>query len=110
VALEDAVKAVDAFVKLKVPVLGMIENMSYFVCPDCKARHAIFDSGRTEERALALGVPYLGAVPLHGAVRRGGDEGRPVVADDPESEYASALRGIAGELARRVSIQTHGAE
>ncbi len=110
VALEDAVKAVDAFQKLQVPVLGMIENMSYFVCPDCKSRHAIFDTGRTEERALALGVPYLGAVPLHGAVRRGGDEGRPVVADDPGSEYAGALREIAGRLAQRVSIQTHGAD
>ncbi len=110
VALDDAVKAVDAFQKLQVPVLGLIENMSYFVCPDCKARHAIFDTGRTEARALALGVPYLGAVPLHGAVRSGGDEGRPVVADDPGSEYARALREIAGRLAQRVSIQTHGAE
>ena len=110
VALDDAVKAVDAFQKLQVPVLGMIENMSYFVCPDCKSRHAIFDTGRTEERSLALGVPFLGAVPLHGAVRRGGDEGRPVVVDDPGSEYARALREIAGRLAQRVSIQTHGAD
>lgn len=110
VALDDAVKAVDAFQKLQVPVLGMIENMSYFVCPDCKSRHAIFDTGRTEERSVELGVPYLGAVPLHGAVRRGGDEGRPVVIDDPGSEYARALREIAGRLAQRVSIQTHGAD
>jgi ATP-binding protein involved in chromosome partitioning len=110
VALEDAAKAVDAFKRLEVPVLGMIENMSYFVCPDCKSRHAIFDSSRTEERALALEVPYLGAVPLHGAVRRGGDEGRPVMADDPGSEYARALQEIAGRLAQRVSIQTHGTD
>ena len=110
VALEDALKAVDAFGTLQVPVLGMIENMSYFVCPDCGSRHDIFDSGRTEERALALGMPYLGAVPLHGAVRRGGDVGRPVVADDPDSEYARALSEIAGRLAQRVSIQTHGAD
>jgi ATP-binding protein involved in chromosome partitioning len=110
VALEDAAKAVDAFQKLQVPVLGMIENMSYFVCPDCKSRHAIFDTGRTEERSLALSVPYLGAIPLHGAVRRGGDEGRPVVVDDPDSEYARALREIAGRLAQRVSIQTHGTD
>lgn len=108
VALEDAAKAVDAFRKLEVPVLGMIENMSYFVCPDCQARHAIFDTGRTEERARQLEVPYLGAVPLHGAVRRGGDEGRPVVAAEPDSEYARALLEIAGRLAQRVSIQTHG--
>jgi ATP-binding protein involved in chromosome partitioning len=108
VALEDAAKAVDAFRKLEVPVLGMIENMSYFVCPDCKARHAIFDTGRTEERARALDVPYLGAIPLHGAVRKGGDEGQPVVAAAPDSEYARVLQGIAGRLAQRVSIQTHG--
>ncbi len=107
VALEDAVKAVDAFIKLQVPVLGMIENMSYFVCPNCQTRHAIFDTGRTEERALALGVPYLGAVPLHADVRRGGDEGRPVVAADPGSEYARVLREIAGRLAQRVSIQAY---
>jgi ATP-binding protein involved in chromosome partitioning len=110
VALEDAAKAADAFSRLQVPVLGMIENMSYFVCPDCHSRHAIFDTGRTEERSRALGVPYLGAVPLHGAVRRGGDEGRPVVVDDPSSEYARALREIAGRLAQRVSIQTHGTD
>jgi ATP-binding protein involved in chromosome partitioning len=106
VALEDAVKAVDLFRKLQVPVLGMIENMSVFVCPDCGARHAIFDSGRTEEQALALGVPFLGAVPLHPAVRRGGDEGRPVVVSEPASPYATALREIAGRLAQRVSIAT----
>jgi ATP-binding protein involved in chromosome partitioning len=105
VALEDALKAVDAFVKLQVPVLGMIENMSYFVCPGCGTRHAIFDTGRTEERALAAGVPYLGAIPLHPEVRRGGDQGRPVVAQDPHSEYSRALREIAGRLAQRISIQ-----
>ncbi len=112
VALEDAVKAVDAFRRLPgpVPVLGMIENMSYFVCPDCRTRHAIFDTGRTEERARALEVPYLGAVPLHPAVRQGGDEGRPVVAAEPGSEYARALLEIAGRLAQRVSIQTHGSD
>ena len=88
----------------------MIENMSYFVCPDCKSRHAIFDSGRTEERALALGVPYLGAVPLHGAVRRGGDEGRPVVAASPTASTRARCAGSPGRLAQRVSIQTHGAD
>jgi len=55
-------------------------------------------------------VPYLGAVPLHGEVRRGGDEGRPVVAGEPGSEYARALREIAGHLAQRISIQAYGRE
>jgi ATP-binding protein involved in chromosome partitioning len=110
VALEDAVKAVSMFAKLEVPVLGLIENMSYFVCPDCSARHEIFNSGNPEERAAALGIPFLGAVPIHPDVRIGGDTGRPVVLARPESEYALALARIAGHLAQRLSIQTLGAE
>ncbi|TMQ70788.1 MAG: Mrp/NBP35 family ATP-binding protein [Candidatus Eisenbacteria bacterium] len=108
VAIEDAVKAVSMFGKLEVPVLGMIENMSYFVCPSCSARHEIFSSGGGEARARALGLPFLGAVPLHPDVRIGGDEGRPVVLEKPDSEYARALARIAGHLAQRVSIQTIG--
>jgi ATP-binding protein involved in chromosome partitioning len=110
VAIEDAVKAVDMFGKLQVPVLGVVENMSYFVCPNCDARHAIFDSGAAEARALAMGLPFLGAIPLHGDVRAGGDTGRPVVAEQPGSEYARALRDVAGRLAQRVSIQAHGVD
>jgi ATP-binding protein involved in chromosome partitioning len=106
VAIEDAVKAVSMFEKLQVPVLGVIENMSYFVCPDCRSRHEIFSSGDAEARALAMELPFLGAVPLHPEVRVGGDQGRPVVAESGDSEYAKALRRIAGHLAQRVSIQT----
>ena len=108
VSIEDAVKAVSMFGKLSVPVLGVIENMSYFVCPNCAERHAIFDSGAAEAKALELGIPFLGSIPLHADVRRGGDEGRPVVIDKPDSEYARALSRIAGHLAQRVSIQTLG--
>ncbi len=110
VAVEDAVKAVSMFQKLQVPVLGVIENMSHFICPDCGSRHDIFATGVGEQRALAMGLPFLGAIPLHSSVRAAGDEGRPVVASDPESPYALALRQIAGQLARRVSIQTLGAD
>jgi ATP-binding protein involved in chromosome partitioning len=106
VAIEDAVKAVSMFEKLQVPVLGMIENMSYFVCPTCHERHDIFATGAAESRALAMGVPFLGAVPLHPSVRSGGDEGRPVVATGPDSPYGEALRRIAGHLAQRISIHT----
>jgi ATP-binding protein involved in chromosome partitioning len=106
VAIEDAVKAVSMFGKLQVPVLGVIENMSYFVCPNCSTRHDIFNSGSPEERALAMGLPFLGAIPLHPEVREGGDAGRPVVLSHPESLHARALREIAGSLAQRVSIQT----
>jgi ATP-binding protein involved in chromosome partitioning len=106
VALEDAVKAVSMFEKLQVPVLGMIENMSYFICPNCHERHDIFATGTAETRALAMGMPFLGAVPLHPDVRAGGDEGHPVVLSAPDSPYGQALRRIAGHLAQRVSIHT----
>jgi ATP-binding protein involved in chromosome partitioning len=109
VAIEDAVKAVNMFAKLQVPVLGVIENMSYFVCPNCSERHNIFASESPEDRALAMGLPFLGAIPMHPAVRAGGDAGLPVVADQPDSEYAKIIAAIAGHLAQRVSIQTLGA-
>jgi len=108
VAIEDAVKAVRMFDKLSVPVLGVIENMSYFICPDCQHRHEIFSSGDGERRALALGLPFLGALPLEAAVRAGGDTGQPIVAAAPESATAAAFRAIAGTLAQRISITTLG--
>jgi len=108
VAIEDMVKAVSMFKKLEVPVLGVIENMSYFMCPNCSTRHEIFSSGDGETRARELGLPFLGSVPLHPDVRIGGDQGRPVVIEKPDSEYAICLARIAGHLAQRVSIQTIG--
>jgi ATP-binding protein involved in chromosome partitioning len=109
VSIEDAVKAVAMFGKLSVPVLGVIENMSYFICPNCDARHEIFNTGTGEARALAMGLPFLGAIPLHSDVRAAGDEGRPVVLSHPDSPHARALTKIAGHLAQRISIQTVGA-
>src|SRR5262245_41959850 len=105
VAIEDGIKAISMFTKLQVPVLGLIENMSYFVCGGCGMRHEIFSSGDAAERAQSMGIPFLGAVPLHAEVRTGGDEGRPVVAEKPDSDYARALTEIAGHLAQRISIQ-----
>ncbi|MFN8588764.1 MAG: Mrp/NBP35 family ATP-binding protein [Candidatus Eisenbacteria bacterium] len=106
VAIEDAVKAIAMFDKLQVPVLGVIENMSYFICNKCQERHDIFNTGAGQDRALAMGLPFLGAIPLHPEVRAGGDSGRPVVADQPDSPYGMELRRIAGALAQRVSIHT----
>jgi ATP-binding protein involved in chromosome partitioning len=108
VAVEDAVKAVSMFRKLEVPILGVIENMSYFVCPSCGSRHEIFSSGDAAERARALEIPFLGAIPLHPDVRIGGDQGRPVVVDRADTDYARTLSEIAGRLAQQVSIQTLG--
>ena len=108
VAIEDAVKAIAMFGKLSVPVLGVIENMSYFICPDCGSRHDIFNTGTGEARALAMGLPFLGAIPIHPEVRATGDEGRPAVLAHPDSDYGRAFSRIAGHLAQRVSIQTLG--
>jgi len=108
VSIEDAVKAVAMFGKLSVPVLGVIENMSYFVCPSCQTRHDIFNTGAGEARALAMGLPFLGAIPLHPDVRAAGDEGKPVVLSHPDTDYGRALTRIAGHLAQRISIQTIG--
>jgi len=109
VAIEDSVKAIRMFDKLGVPVLGVIENMSYFVCDQCSARHDIFSTGEAQTRALALGLPFLGALPLEPAVRKGGDSGEPIVGVAPESEPARAFKTIAGAVAQRISITTLGA-
>lgn len=108
VAIDDAVKAISMFGKLQVPVLGVIENMSYFVCDQCSKRHEIFNTASAESRALAMGLPFLGGIPLHPDVRKGGDEGRPVVLAHPESDYSKAIVRIAGALAQRISIQAIG--
>jgi ATP-binding protein involved in chromosome partitioning len=110
VALEDAIKAVSMFVKLQVAVLGVIENMSFFICPGCGRRHEIFNTGDAESRALAMGLPFLGAIPLQPDVRAGGDAGRPIVADRPDSDAARTFREIAGRLAQRISIHAAEAE
>ncbi len=109
VAIEDSVKAIRMFDKLSVPVLGVVENMSYFICDQCNARHDIFSSGDAQTRALALGLPFLGALPLESAVRLGGDTGAPVVSVDPDSATSRAFKTIAGLLAQRISITTLGA-
>ena len=108
VAIEDSVKAVRMFEKLQVPVLGLIENMSYFMCGNCATRHDIFSTGEAKDRALAMGLTFLGSLPLESAVRKGGDTGAPVVAADPDGETSRAFKRIAGALAQRISITTLG--
>ncbi len=97
-ALIDARKAVDMFRRLDVPVLGIVENMSYFVAPDTGKRYDIFGHGGAEKEAGALGVPFLGAVPLDIAIRESADSGEPLVAADPGSAHAGAYRQIAASV------------
>ena len=97
-ALIDARRGVEMFKRVNVPVLGVIENMSYFVCPKCGERHDIFGHGGAHTEADKLGVPFLGEVPLHIAIRETSDAGKPVVATDPDGPHAKIYRGIASRV------------
>jgi len=102
VALIDARKAIDMFATLKTPIFGLIENMSFFTCPDCGSTHHIFGHGGVADEAKALGVPLLGALPIDLETRLAGDSGTPVAAGQgPMAEaYAQLARGlIAGGIA-----------
>ncbi len=104
VALADAAKAIALFQQLEVPILGVVENMSYFLCPHCNERTDIFGHGGGQRLASDHGVPLLGEIPLDPAIRAGGDTGQPVVVQDPTSAVAAAFRSISGQLAARVSV------
>jgi len=104
VALEDVKRGVRMFEKVNVPVLGIVENMSYFICSECSARHEPFAHGGGKAAAERFEIPFLGEIPIEAAVRRGGDEGIPVVVANPESETARAFFHVAGEIARQLSI------
>ena len=94
-ALIDARKGLNMFRKVDVPVLGIIENMSFFICPKCGERSDIFGHGGAENEAEKLGIPFLGAVPLHMEIRSRSDAGQPIVATNPDSPHAQVFREIA---------------
>jgi ATP-binding protein involved in chromosome partitioning len=97
-ALIDARRGVSMFKRVNVPVLGIIENMSYFLCPHCGERSDIFSHGGARKEADRLGVPFLGEVPLDISIRQKSDAGLPVVATEPEGPYATIYREIAAEV------------
>ena len=94
-ALIDARKGLNMFRKVDVPVLGIIENMSYFLCPKCGERAEIFGHGGAKAEAEKLAIPFLGSVPLHMDIRATSDEGQPIVASSPNSVHAQIYRDIA---------------
>jgi ATP-binding protein involved in chromosome partitioning len=98
VAAGDALRGAKMFQRVAVPVLGIIENMSYFVCPHCGDKTAIFGSGGGKRLAEELGVPLLGEIPLYPAILEGGDRGEPIVVAEPQAPAAQALLGVAGRL------------
>ena len=104
VALNVAQKAIAMFRKLNAPILGVIENMSHYVCPHCGTRDDIFGSGGARAIAERLQLPFLGEIPLATAVRASADAGRPIVLSDPGSPAAKAFTAAAEQLAAQVSI------
>jgi ATP-binding protein involved in chromosome partitioning len=104
VALQDARKAIMMFRQVRVEILGIVENMSYFQCPKCNERTPIFSHGGGAATAAKYDVPFLGEVPLDVALREGGDAGKPIVAGDPKSLVAQAFAQIAERIAAQVSI------
>jgi ATP-binding protein involved in chromosome partitioning len=105
VAVADVRRALRMFETVAIPILGVVENMSYFIAPDTGNRYDIFGQGGGQKLAEMYGVPFLGAVPLGMEVREGGDSGVPVVIGQPNSPQAKAFRHVAEEVARQVSIE-----
>ena len=108
VALLDVVRGIAMFKKLNVPILGIIENMSFFQCPHCGERTEIFSHGGGEAASKNLEVPFLGEVPIDLKTRIGGDTGRPVVIEDPESVQSKIFMKIAEQMAARISTLSIG--
>jgi len=98
IALLDARKGINMFRRVDVPVLGIIENMSYFACPHCGERTEIFSHGGAKREAARFGVAFLGEIPLDIAIRETSDEGRPIVVSDPDSPHAKTYREIADKV------------
>jgi ATP-binding protein involved in chromosome partitioning len=105
VSLSDVRRAVRMFETVNVPVLGVIENMSYFIAPDTGNRYEIFGKGGGEKLAREYNLNFLGQVPIGFEVREGGDRGVPVVVSTPDSAQSEAFRKVAEEVARHVSIE-----
>jgi ATP-binding protein involved in chromosome partitioning len=105
VGLQISMKTLRMFQQTKVPLLGIVENMSFYICPHCGGRDEIFGHGGAALAAQTLGVPFLGEIPLDPAIRKHSDGGMPVVLGEPESSSARAFSEITGKLAQQISIQ-----
>ena len=102
IALLDARKGLNMFRKVNVPVFGLIENMSYYKCPECGHVDHVFDHGGAHKAADELGVPFLGEIPLDLKIRLGADEGKPIVDTEPDGDHAKAYGAIAAKIAAAV--------
>ncbi len=100
VALIDAIKASQMFSKVEIDILGIVENMSFFACPKCGEETPIFSRHGAEETSKKIQVPFLGAVPIEINVRKGGDEGKPLMASNLDSPATLAFKNIADNLVK----------
>ena len=107
VSVADTRRAVRMYQKLNVPTLGLVENMSHFVCPTCRHETDIFGKGGGETLATELGIPFLGRIPIYEPIRVGGDTGVPIVVGEPDSPAAKAFRAAAERLAAQLSIAAY---
>ena len=101
-ALIDARRGVAMFKRVNVPVLGVVENMSYFLCPECGTRSDLFGHGGARHEAERQGVPFLGEVPLHMTIRETSDAGLPVVATEPDGVHAKIYKDIAAKVLEQI--------
>ncbi|MDE3153459.1 MAG: Mrp/NBP35 family ATP-binding protein [Acidobacteriota bacterium] len=107
VSLADSRRAVRMYQKLNIPTLGLVENMSYFVCPSCQHESDIFGRGGGERLAAEMDVPFLGRIPIYQPIREGGDSGVPLLVSEPESPAARAIVEVASRAAAQVSIASY---
>lgn len=105
VALLDARKGLNMFRKVNVPIFGLIENMSYYQCPNCGHVDHVFDHGGAHKAADELGVPFLGEIPLDLKIRLGADEGKPIIETDPDGAHSQAYANIARQIAASIDEQ-----
>jgi len=107
VSLADSRRAVSMFKKLNIPTLGIIENMSYFACPNCQHEADIFGHGGGERMATELGIPFIGRIPIYQPIREGSDIGVPLMISEPDSPAARAFMSAAERAAAQVSIASY---
>jgi ATP-binding protein involved in chromosome partitioning len=109
VALADVIRAKNMFDKVMIPIVGLIENMSYFICDGCNKKHEIFSHGGGERVAERFNIPFLGEVPITPSLREGGDKGVPILVEEPESEVSKVFLEIAAKLAGQLSVVSENA-
>jgi ATP-binding protein involved in chromosome partitioning len=104
VASNVAVKAVGMFEKLNVPIIGVVENMSHFICPNCNDKHYIFGNGGAQKISDQFKIPFLGEIPLNSGIMSGSDTGKPIMISNPDSPSSVAFRNAAKNIAGQCSI------